>query len=549
MSQYSRLICTGLIVVVTLGCGLSRSSDLKLAGQPTEREETESLPEKLLETMTGEPKPASLGSSETQIASEKLLENWPGSTPEEQGMDSNTLAAMLEMLESDERNIHSILIARHGVLVLEAYLSPFNRETPHNIYSCTKSITSAVMGAALQDDLIKSIDKPVYTLFPDLTLDDERKKEILIRHLLTMSSGLEWIEPLRSGLNDNWYMHDSEFPAQYFFDRALVAEPGTQFNYNSGGSHLLSVIIQLATGEKTADYAARRLFAPLGISRYQWAEDPNDTTIGGTGLALTSSDMLRIGQLYLQRGSWKNETVLSPQWVAESTRGQIAALDGGTYGYQWWVHPDGIYNALGWGGQQIIIIPQQDMTVVFTAGDRSAFWNSYADLLEGFIIPAAKSSSPLPLSPAGNEALKDSIYVLANPEPREPAPLPKLITKINNKVFVDLNGTHGWSTFSFNFDRPEEASMELIYGEKSEEMSLRIGLDGVYRVTDSTNYGPVAMKGTWKDGNTFILTQQFLKEAERITMSMTFYGEGIKRFSQWTVEDYSEESEAVFLYR
>ncbi len=123
-------------------------------------------------------------------------------------MDSAMLAAMLEKMRADSRNIHSVLVCAHGVLVLEAYFQPFNRDTPHNLYSCTTSVTSAAVGLALQDGLIPGIDTPVYSLFPGLALDDERKQTITLKHLPTMSSGLEWSEPIRSGLDDNWYLRD-----------------------------------------------------------------------------------------------------------------------------------------------------------------------------------------------------------------------------------------------------------------------------------------------------------------------------------------------------
>jgi hypothetical protein len=204
---------------------------------------------------------------------------------------------------------------------------------------------------------------------------------------------------------------------------------------------------------------------------------------------------------------------------------------------------------LGWGGQQIIVIPQKDMTVVFTAGLRNASWNSYDTFLDQFIIPAARSDSPLPANPASHQALQEQIKMITNPNPQTPVPLPAIVKEINDKTFVDLNGTHGWSTFSLHFDEPDEAYIDLTYGNASEQIFLPIGLDGVFRTTETNNYGPLAMKGYWKNSNTFVLTQQFLKEAERITMSMQFTETGIKRFSEWTVENYSEDSEAVLLNR
>jgi CubicO group peptidase (beta-lactamase class C family) len=483
----------------------------------------------------------------TPPKSTKLVQAWPTSTPEEQGMDSTKLAALLEALQKDERNIHSVLVARHGVMVLEAYFPPFDRETPHNIYSCTKSVTSAAVGLAVRDGLLENLDTPVYTYFPEISVDDAGKKTITLKHLLTMSSGLEWNEPLRSGLNDNWYIFDSESPAEYFFSRPTVTVPGRVFNYNTGGSHLLSMVVQDVAGETTASLVERELFTPLEISRYTWIEDTSGHTMGGTGLALTPGDMLKFGQLYLQYGLWGTDVVLTTNWVKESTSPHMNLAGGVNYGYQWWVRPNGIYNALGWGGQQIIVLPRQDMVVVFTAGIPNPSWNTYDDLLEKYLIPAAVSDKAIPPNLSDISALQEQLQAIANPPPKTPNALPPLAKEISGKTYIDLNGTHGWSTFAFTFNGTNEAGLDLMYGNKSEQIPARVGLDGLYRVTPTQNYGPIALKGYWKDGTTFVVTQQFLMEAERITMEMTFSGDKVKRVSRWTVENHREESDAVLL--
>lgn len=476
------------------------------------------------------------------------VESWPVSSPEEQGMDPSRLAGLLEAIQSGDRNIHSVLVARHGTMVLEAYFPPFDRETPHNMYSCTKSVTSAAVGLCMRDEQIDSLNTPIYTYFPDVQLDNENRKAITIYHLLTMSSGLEWSEPLRSGLNDNWYIFDSDNPAEYFLSRPTVTVPGRLFNYNTGGSHLLSMIVQEEAGESMADLVERKLFTPLGITRYEWIEDTSGHTIGGTGLALAPADMLRFGQLYLQYGLWGTDVVLTTDWVRESTRSHMELAGGVNYGYQWWVRSNGVYNALGWGGQQIIVIPKQDMVVVFTAGIRDASWNTYDDLLETYIIPSAVSNSTLPPDPSGTAQLKEQLLAVADEEPVTPSILPSTAHKVSGKTYVDLNGTHGWSTFTFDFSRSDEVDLEFVYGDKSEEITACIGLDGIYRVSPTKHFGPVAFKGRWIDENTFELTQQFLMEAERIEMELTFLDDGIKRVSRFPVGNHTEESDAVLLF-
>jgi hypothetical protein len=238
--------------------------------------------------------------------------------------------------------------------------------------------------------------------------------------------------------------------------------------------------------------------------------------------------------------------VLSAEWISESTSSHIDTGQGAGYGYQWWVRPSGAYEALGWGGQEILVFPQQDMVVAIMAGMRNAAWNGYDDLLNGYILPAVKSDAPLPPNPAEDARLVAQLDSIENPAARAAAALPAKAIEISGKTYVDLNGTHGWSTFQFDFKTPEEAGLEVEYG--GEDLSLRIGLDGVYRVTDTELFGPVALQGYWQDSDTFVLVQQFLRDAERITMQMTFSGKDVRRHSEWTVEDHTEESEAVLLH-
>jgi hypothetical protein len=363
-----------------------------------------------------------------------------------------------------------------------------------------------------------------------------------------MSTGLEWTEPLRSGLSDTWSFIEADSPPQYFFDRALAAPPGNVFNYNTGGSHLLSMIIQDASGDKTSEFARQNLFDPLAISDYSWEKDIHGYTTGGTGLALRSDDMLKIGQLFLQKGKWDDRQVLPETWVKESTDSKINITPEINYGYQWWVRSNGIYNALGWGGQQIIVVPRQDLVIVFTAGIRDAGWNTYDDLLMTFILPSIRSNGKLAIDEQDQSKLREQLETIANPSPVSPSPLPDIIDQINGREYVDLNGTHGWSTFTFRFNGTDEADLALMYGDKSEDINASIGLDGIFRVTNTVNYGPVGYKGYWKSKDTFVLTQQFLKEAEQLTMTLTFTDEGISWHTEWVVEDHSEDSEAVPLH-
>jgi CubicO group peptidase (beta-lactamase class C family) len=164
---------------------------------------------------------------------------------------------------------------------------------------------------------------------------------------------------------------------QFVLDRPMTVEPGTRFNYNTGGTQLLAAIIAQATGQSALEYAQEHLFAPLGITNVQWWADPSGITEGGSGLELAPRDMAKFGYLYLKGGIWEGKSLIPAEWVKTSTQAHIKTgyLDL-VYGYQWWVHPSGVYQARGFGGQRIFVLPEQQMVVVFVRDFRAMIWNT-----------------------------------------------------------------------------------------------------------------------------------------------------------------------------
>jgi CubicO group peptidase (beta-lactamase class C family) len=464
---------------------------------------------------------------------------WPRSTPEEQGLSSAKLAAMLELLRRENRPVHSVLVVRHGVLVLEAYAHPFNAQTRHGIYSVTKSVTSALAGIANGEGLLGGVETPVISYFPTVTIDDPRKETIRIENLLAMNSGVEWMEPLYSGLNDLWGIHEADDPAQYFFNPALIEEPGAVFNYNSGGSHLLSMLVQATSGQPAADFAAAHLFAPLSIRNFHWENDFTGHTKGGTGLELLPVDMAKIGLLYLNRGQWQGRRIVPADWVSASTVIRSIPYEGMGYGYQWWIRPQGDYYALGWGGQQIRVFPEQDMVVIFTAG-MSGEGMYHNDLVDDYLLPAVQSVEPLPADPLAQKRLEAAIIAWASPQMGISKSLSRLAAEVDGKGWL-MTGRGNWSMFTLHFPGGDEAQIDLTLD--GDPLPLKVGMDGVYRVTDTKDYGPIALYGYWESSHTFTLVQQNLREADRRVTRVQFNGEAVKLYSQWFVEPYEEESE------
>jgi CubicO group peptidase (beta-lactamase class C family) len=328
-------------------------------------------------------------------------DGWRSCTPEEVGMDSELLRKMNEDMVLQMRlhiDVHSVLVIRKGYIVAEQYYSDdFGSDSLHYVFSCTKSVTSAAFGVANDQGLIPSLDTPLMDFFPDYQWQNpEGKDRITLEHALTMSDGFEWYElQYLYGDDQNTFTQwrRNEGSLQFILDQPLLTTPGEVFNYNSGISHLLSVVLQQQTGVRLDSFAAREVFAPIGISDYHWTINQDGAAKGYSGLYLRPRDLAKFGLLYLEKGTWEDQQVISESWINESTSPQILRGDipGMYYGYQWWVHEDGLIAAVGFGGQILMLLPEYELIVLFNNyhNEADAFqmetpWR----LLDTFILPA-----------------------------------------------------------------------------------------------------------------------------------------------------------------
>lgn len=335
-------------------------------------------------------------------ATSSLTHTWPEVSPAEVGLDADLLEAAYRHLREHVPHMDSLLIIRHGGLAFERYMRGMTPDRPHNLKSATKSITSLLVGIALATGDLGGLDEPLGYIMPEIFagVTERARREITIRHLLTMRSGLAWDEYGASAIA----MTASPDWVRYVLEQPLAHPPGTHFNYSTGDTHLLAAALQKLTGMALSEYAALYLFAPLGITRYAWPADPQGVTIGGAELSLTPRDLARIGYLALRGGKWGEETLLPADWIAESQRTHVPLASdescaGLGYGYLWWVRLQAGYDsalAVGYGGQFAILVPALDLLVVMT-GDLSAvppaFRNNQMlcgfNLVEDFIVPAA----------------------------------------------------------------------------------------------------------------------------------------------------------------
>jgi CubicO group peptidase (beta-lactamase class C family) len=334
-------------------------------------------------------------------------------------MDSEILASMFARIQTRTYGIDSVTVVRNGYVVADAAVYPYRLGSVHAIHSCTKSIVSALVGIAIAEGYIEGVQQPITSFFPARSVAnlDSRKEQLTLKHLLTMTSGLECRDSYLYRWEGLERIQASEDWVQYVLDLPMGEAPGSKFEYCNGASFLLSAIIQQTTGVSALEFAEERLFGPLGISDLNWPANPRGIQIGWSDIRMTPHDMARIGYLYLRKGQWEGTQVVPADWVEDSTRKHTAAtlLDG--YGYQWWVDDTGdplVYMALGYAGQFILVVPARDLVVVFTSDLAERDTLVPVSLLSEFIIPAVRSTRPLPENPGGVAALEARIQDLAN---------------------------------------------------------------------------------------------------------------------------------------
>jgi CubicO group peptidase (beta-lactamase class C family) len=325
-------------------------------------------------------------------APETSVEGWPTGGQEQAAVDPQALCGLIEWLDrSPQANVHSVLVVRRGALVFEHYRSgtdeqfgslrsniAFGPRDRHDLRSVSKSVTSLLVGIAVDRKLIASIDEPVYRFFPEF--DDLRSPErdrITVRHLLTMSSGLEWNENVAytDPANSEIRMWKEPDPYRFAWDQNPITPTGTVYNYNGGSTELLGQIVRKVTGQELEDFAQSNLFAPLGIEGFDWYKHPNGKAAAASGLRLSPRDMAKLGQLILWRGRWGEKQIVSEDWVRQSIMPHIGGLQLYFYGYQWWLGRSLAVGtevqwvaAVGLGGQRIFVVPDRELVVVMTAG-------------------------------------------------------------------------------------------------------------------------------------------------------------------------------------
>jgi CubicO group peptidase (beta-lactamase class C family) len=458
---------------------------------------------------------------------------WQISNPEQEGMDSKELAAVVDW---GIFTLDSLLVTRHGKIVVEAYYAPYAAGIPHVINSCTKAVISTLAAIAYKESLLDNPNQRVLQFFGNHEIAnlDSRKEAITVQNLLDMTSGIAWSE---LGQEDDPTASTSQMErspdwVKFVLDRPMSSAPGATFNYDSGNAHLLSAILAKLTGMSALEYAKTKLFGPLGIKDACWEQDPQSISIGGHGLWLKPRDMAKIGYLYLHGGVWEGQQLLPSVWIEKVNHATIDVHQGPALRYSncFWAFPEKhIYMAVGYRGQVIMVFSDLDVVAV-TTGHYGFSLSEFADLISGSV----KSAETLPSDPADAKLLANRIIDVSKEKPTPVGPASKLAGSISGKVYrFPPNPIHVKSISLMLTDPQPSYDIEVypIHPTEPTRFTGPIGLDGRYREGEPTYIQSLgvrainAVKGSWLDDDTFLIDRLILGLGRVQKWTLRFSGE------------------------
>ena len=401
----------------------------------------------------------------TMTPAQNLDENGslPRATPESTGVSSEVVAETLKALDEKINRVDSVMILRDGKVICEAWRAPASPTEPHALYSLSKSFASTAIGFAVQEGKM-TLDQKIVDIFPEDVPEnvDENLRKATIRDLLMMACGHKDEPPRAHNVSAFYNLEgpkttpDQPTWAQAFMRQPTPYEPGTHFKYNTVGTYMASAALEKITGENLCDYLTPRLFEPLHIAKPVWEKSPEGYTKGGTGLFLTTEDIAKFGQLYLQKGVWNGERLLSEEWVNEATSKQISNGDDSNnstrgYGYQFWRCENNSYRGDGMYAQLCIVMPDQNSVVAITSDSNQA--GEEMNIIFHTLAPNMKDA-PLPENPDAVAKLRELEKSL---QPKEGASGSKLVacTIHNDKLGQDMRyivyTPNGYLTTSMSF--------------------------------------------------------------------------------------------------
>lgn len=451
----------------------------------------------------------------------------PRATPESQGVSSAQLLRFVEALDSKGGGIHSVMLVRHGRVVLEGWWAPYEPGANHELYSLSKSFTSTAVGFAVSEGLL-SVDDEVLKLFPEDAPAEPsvNRKAMRVRDLLTMSTGHQ----------DETSAAADRISPRSFLVHPVPHKPGTHFKYNTPATFMLSAIVQQRAKQPILEYLRPRLFEPLGITQPEWGTNSQGISLGGYALNVRTEDIAKFGQLYLQKGRWNGRQLLPESWIEQATARQVSngsnpASDWEQgYGFQFWRSRHGAYRGDGAFGQYCVVLPEHDAVLAITSGvkDMQGVLNiAWTELLPAFAPEALRRGEP------AGERLRERLAGLGMPAPKGTRTGPWAEKMMKGRIVFPANDAGvEWVRF-----KPTTAGWEMAVRAQGKEETLAVGAESWLRSqrTAVNAVRPVAMRGTWVSGSEFVVTTCYTTTPYVQTERFRFGEDGVVRESEMNV--------------
>ncbi len=430
----------------------------------------------------------------------------PRKTPESQGVSAQSILSFLRAVEAKKKELHSFMLLRYGAVIAEGWWKPYRPHARHMLFSLSKSFASTAVGLAATEGRL-SMDDLVLSFFPEdaPAVIDPNLAKMRIRHLLSMSTGHDQDATPRAGArSDRKYLRG-------FLSLPVEHEPGTHFVYNSAATYALSAIVQKLTGMPINDYLKPRLYDPLGIENPIWESSSEGINYGGWGLSITTEDIARFGQLYLQRGVWQSQRLLPESWIEEATKAQVkngsnpeSDWEQG-YGYQFWRCRHGAYRADGAFGQFCVVLPDQQAVIAITAAVTDM--QSVLNLVWDELLPAFHDQS-LPANPEALAALRTLLDNLALPVV-EGAAHQSTADQVSGKNYLMGENPLGVQSVALDFT-PDAIWVNFFI--QGVHLKIPVGFGSWSEAVIPSLQGgltPVAASGAWQAPDTFYLQVRY----------------------------------------
>jgi len=451
----------------------------------------------------------------------------PRSAPEAEGIRSEGVLALVEALES-EIEVHSLMLLRHGKVVAEGWWTPYSAEDIHVTYSVTKSFNGTAVGLAADEGLL-DLDESVLSIFPDLAPPEPSPlmEEMRIRDLLMMATGhqADTIDVMRARADGAW--------TEAFLATDVQYPPGTRFLYHSGAAYMLGAIVQRKSGLTVEEYLRPRLFDPLGIEHPLWGKSAEGVNLADGGLSVRTEDLARFGQLYLQRGVWNDQRILTEEWVHDATESQIASGTGGNwgagYGYQFWLNREGGFRADGSLGQFVFVLPEQDIVLALTSSTDDM--DRVMNLVWQYLLPSTESDA-LPEDSAAHDELSRKLGALTLPPVEGSITSPRM-GEVSGATYTMTANVQGMESIRLDFaDTPT-----LVLQDSAGEHTIPFGFgewvrartrfnQHVNELFDTPEQG-IAASGGWTSDDVFVAKLCFNETPYTITATFTFTDDGV----------------------